>query len=144
MIRTIFTGAALAVGITAVLAQDDPIATRQKIMKGVGAATKTGTQMVKGEAPFDLSKAKEILQTYANAAGQVHKYFPESSKTGGDTTASPKIWENQAEFRARFDAWSRDIEKAKAETKDFDSFKAEFTTVTKACGACHQTYRTKT
>ena len=130
--------------MTAVMAQDDPIAQRRTIMKGVGAATRTGTQMVKGEAPFDLAKAKEILQVYANAADKVHNYFPETSKTGGETTASPKIWENQADFRARFDAWAKDIEKAKAETKDLDTFKAEFTTLTKACGACHQTYRIKT
>jgi cytochrome c556 len=144
MIRMILTGVALAVGMTAVMAQDDPIAQRRTIMKGVGAATRTGTQFIKGEAPFDLAKAKEILQVYANAADKVHNYFPETSKAGGETTASPKIWESQADFRARFDAWAKDIEKAKAETKDLDTFKAEFTTLTKACGSCHQTYRVKT
>lgn len=144
MIRMILTGVALTVGMTAVMAQDDPIAQRRTIMKGVGAATRTGTQFVKGEAPFDLAKAKEILQVYANAADKVHNYFPETSKTGGETTASPKIWESQADFRARFDAWAKDIEKAKAETKDLNTFKAEFTTLTKACGSCHQTYRIKT
>ena len=145
MVRTFLAGAAFAVvGITAVLAQGDPIAERKQTMKGVGAATRTGTQFVKGEAPFDLAKAKEILQVYANAAGKMHEYFPETSKTGGETTASPKIWENQDDFRAKFDAWAKDIEKAKAETKDTDTFKANFTTLTKACGACHQTYRIKT
>ena len=144
MIRTLLACAALAVGLTAVLAQGDPVAERKQIMKGVGAATRTGTQFVKGEAPFDLAKAKEILQVYANAAGKVHDYFPDTSKTGGETTASPKIWENQADFRARFDAWEKDIEKAKAETNDLETFKANFTTLTKACGSCHQTYRIKT
>ena len=144
MIRTLLACAALAVGVTAVLAQDDPVAERKQIMKGVGAATRTGNQFVKGEAPFDLAKAKEILQVYANAAGKVHEYFPDTSKTGGETTASPKIWENQADFRARFDAWEKDIEKAKAETNDLETFKANFTTLTKACGSCHQTYRIKT
>jgi len=144
MIRTLLASAALAVGITAVLAQGDPVAERKQIMKGVGAATRTGNQFVKGEAPFDLAKAKEILQVYANAAGKVHEYFPDTSKTGGETTASPKIWENQADFRARFDAWEKDIEKAKAETNDLETFKANFTTLTKACGSCHQTYRIKT
>src|SRR3954453_6740808 len=57
-------------------------------------------------------------------AGKMHEYFPETSKTGGETTASPKIWENQDDFRAKFDAWAKDIEKAKAETKDLDTFKA--------------------
>ncbi len=100
--------------------------------------------MVKGETPFDLVKAQEVLTTYATAADTVHNFFPESSKTGGETTAGPAIWANQAEFRARFDTWAADIKKAAAQTKDLDSFKAAFVEVTKACGACHNTYRIKT
>jgi cytochrome c556 len=144
MIRLVLVGAAaVALGVTAVIAQSDPIAQRREAMKGVGAATRTGTQMVKGDVPFDLGKAKEVLQTYAKAADTVHTYFPENSKTGGETTAAPKIWENQADFRKRFDDWAADIKKASAQTKDLDSFKEAFGTVTRACGSCHETYRLK-
>jgi cytochrome c556 len=136
-------GAALMVGVTAALAQSAAIEQRQKLMKANGAATKTGTQMVKGEVAFDLAKAREILQVYATTADKVHAYFPPDSKTGGETTASPKIWENQADFRKRFDDWAQEIKRASAETKDFDSFKTAFGTVTKACGSCHETYRIK-
>lgn len=142
MIRLVVVSA-LAIGVTAVLAQGNPIAQRKETMKGVGAATRTGTQMVKGEAPFDLTKAKEVLQAYAKAADTMHTYFPENSKTGGETTAAPKIWESQAEFRKRFDDWAADIKKASAQTKDLDSFKEAFGTVTKACGGCHETFRVK-
>jgi cytochrome c556 len=144
MIRLVLvSAAAVALGVTAVIAQSDPIAQRRETMKSVGAATRTGTQMVKGDVPFDLGKAKEVLQTYAKAADTVHTYFPENSKTGGETTAAPKIWETQADFRKRFDDWAADIKKASAQTKDLDSFKDAFGTVTKACGSCHETYRLK-
>jgi cytochrome c556 len=143
MMRMMIVSAALAIGATAVLAQGNPIAQRKETMKGVGAATAAGNRMVKGEAPFDLSKAKEILQTYAGAADRMHTYFPENSKTGGETTAAPRIWESQAEFRKRFDDWAADIKKASAQTKDLDSFKEAFGTVTKACGGCHETFRIK-
>jgi cytochrome c556 len=143
MLRTVLLTAALAVGATAVLAQGDPIATRRQTMKGVGEATKIGSAMAKGEAPFDAAKAKEILQVYANAADKMHTYFPESSKTGGETTAAPKIWESQAEFRKRFDDWAAEIKKASSQTNDLDSFKAAFGTLTKACGGCHETFRIK-
>jgi cytochrome c556 len=143
MIRLVVVSAALTIGVTAVLAQSDPIAQRRATMKEVGAATRTGNQMVKGEAPFDLAKAKEVLQTYAKAADTMHTYFPDTSKTGGETTASPKIWESQADFRKRFDEWAADIKKASAQTQDLDSFKDAFGTVTKACGGCHETYRIK-
>jgi cytochrome c556 len=143
MIRLIVVSAVLAIGATAVFAQSDPIAQRKATMKGVGDATRAGNQMVKGEAPFDLAKAKDVLQTYAKAADTMHTYFPENSKTGGDTAALPSVWEKQAEFRKRFDDWSVDIKKASAQTKDLDSFKDAFGTVTKACGGCHETFRMK-
>ena len=126
-----------------VLAQD-PIAQRRDIMKGVGAATRTGTQMSKGDIPFDLAKAQEVLATYAKAAANFHEHFPENSKTGGQTTAAPAIWENQADFRAKFDAWGKDIQAASASTKDLATFRESFGNVSKACGACHNTYRIKT
>lgn len=143
MIRLVVVSAALAVGVTAVMAQSNPIGQRRDLMKGVGGATRIGTQMVKGEAPFDLAKAKEVLQTYAKAADTMHTYFPDNSKTGGETTAAPKIWESQADFRKRFDDWAADIKKASNQTKDLDSFKDAFGAVTKACGSCHETYRIK-
>ena len=143
MIRLVVVSAALAVGVTAVMAQSNPIGQRRDLMKGVGGATRIGTQMVKGEAPFDLAKAKEVLQTYAKAADTMHTYFPDNSKTGGETTAAPKIWESQADFRKRFDDWAADIKKASAQVDDLGSFKEAFTTVTKACGGCHENFRIK-
>ncbi len=143
MIRLVVVSVALAIGASVVLAQGDPIAQRRATMKGVGDATRAGNQMVKGEVPFDAAKAKDILQTYAKAADTMHTYFPDTSKTGGETTASPKIWESQAEFRKRFDDWAADIKKASAQTQDLDSFMDAFGTVTKACGGCHETFRIK-
>jgi cytochrome c556 len=141
MIRTLLGSLVIIAGVTAALAQSDPIAARRNIMKENGAATRMGTQMVKGEIPFDLAKAQNVLQTYAKSAKNFHEFFPENAKTGGETTASPKIWEDQADFRARFDQWGKDIAQAAEQTKDLESFKASFATVTKACGSCHQTYR---
>jgi cytochrome c556 len=143
MIRMIFTGAALAVGIATVMAQGDPIAERRNIMKGNGAATRTGSQMAKGEAPFDLAKAKAIFQTYEKAAQRMPTLFPENSKTGGETTAAPKIWGDMSKFKMAFAKFEKDAKEAEAATKDLDTFKAAFANVTKNCGACHETYRIK-
>ena len=143
MIRSLLVTSALLVGVSAVVAQEDPISSRKALMKSVGAATATGNRMVKGEAPFELDKAQEILKTYATASDKMHTYFPETAKSGSETSASPKIWESQADFRKRFDDWAADIKKAAANTKDLETFKAEFGTVTKACGSCHETYRVR-
>ena len=143
MVRTILVGAALAIGVTAAVAQTNVIETRRNTMKGVGAATRIGNQMSKGEIPFDAAKAKEVLATYAKAADVMHTYFPDTSKIGGETTASPKIWESQAEFRKRFDDWGVEIKKASASADDLASFRTAFGTVTQACNGCHETFRVK-
>ncbi len=143
MIRSIIA-VALVVGFgTVVVAQTDVIATRRNSMKAVGGATRTGGLMAKGDQPFDLAKAQDIFKTYLNATENNPKLYPDDSKTGGDTTASPKIWEDKAGFDARFAAWAKDIHTAMADTKDLETFKVSFGTLTKACGSCHQLYRTK-
>jgi cytochrome c556 len=141
MVRPILASLLVALGATVAWAQSDPITERKALMKANGAATRTGTQMAKGEVPFDLAKAQEVLRTYAATAQRAHAFFPENSKTGGETTASPKIWENQADFQARFDQWGRDIAQAASQTKDLETFKASFATATRACVSCHETYR---
>lgn len=144
MFRVLLASAVLVGVTTLVVAQTDPIAQRKQVMKGVGAATKLGGEMAKAEKPFDLAEAQKILKTYADAAANFHTYYPETSKTGGETSASPKIWETPAAFKADFDAWAKDIKKAADETKDLATFRANFGTVTKSCRGCHESYRIKT
>jgi cytochrome c556 len=143
MFRTVLAVAAIAIGVTAVAAQSDSIATRKETMKKVGAVTKTGGQMVKGEVPYDQAKAQEIFATYVDASSQMPALFPESSKTGGDTAALPAIWTGMDDFKAKFAKFSADAKAAQGSVKDLDSFKASFGTVTKNCGGCHETYRAK-
>ena len=143
MFRTVVAVAAIAIGVTAVAAQSDPIAARKALMKNMGAMTKTGGQMVKGEAPYDQAKAQEIFATYIDVAGKMPDLFPENSKTGGETTAAPKIWEDMAGFKGGFAKISNEAKAAQSSVKNLDSFKAAFPGLTKNCGGCHETYRVK-
>ena len=143
MNRTVLAVAAIAIGVTAVAAQSDPIATRKQIMKGVGGQTKTGGAMAKGEAPYDQAKAQAIFATYIDASTKMPGLFPPTSKTGGDTAALPAIWENKADFDARFAKLGADAKQAQTSVKDLDTFKATFSAITKNCGGCHETYRAK-
>jgi cytochrome c556 len=99
--------------------------------------------MVKGEVPYDQAKAQEIIATYIDVAGKMPDLFPDNSKTGGETTAAPKIWDDNAGFKAGFAKLSTEATAAKAAVKDADSFKASFGGLTKNCGGCHETYRVK-
>jgi cytochrome c556 len=137
------TAAAIALGATAVLAQQNPIEARQALMKDNGKHAKLAAGMAKGEAPFDLAKAKEIFATFEAAAQKMPDLFPPDSKTGHDTTASPKIWENMDDFKARFVKFGKDAKAAEASVKDLDSFKVAMGGLGKECGGCHENYRIK-
>jgi cytochrome c556 len=131
----------LALGVGAGLAQADPIATRREMMKGVGSATADLGKMAKGEAPFDLAKVQTALKTYATTSGKIVNLFPDTSKQGGDTHALPKIWENKADFNARFERFGKDATTAQSTIKDLANFRPTFETLAKNCGGCHELYR---
>lgn len=142
MIRTALVAAFLGLGLTAVVAQSDPITERRNTMKAVGAATRDGAAIAKGEVPFDATKAQAIFKVYVDASKKVPGLFPDSSKSGGETTAAPKIWEDQAGFKAAFVKFETDASAGAAVT-DVGGFGTAFGNVTKNCGTCHETYRIK-
>ena len=142
MLRSAFVALGLAVGVSAVLAQSNPISERRDTMKAVGAATRDGAAIAKGEVAFDAAKAQAIFKTYADAAKKMPTLFPDSSKTGGETTAAPKIWEDQAGFKAAFAKFETDAA-AGATVASLDGFRTAFGAATKNCGACHEVYRVK-
>jgi cytochrome c556 len=143
MIRTVFAVAALAIGITAVTAQSDPIAARKALMKKNGDEAKIASAMLKGEAPFDLAKAKTALATFQDAGEKAPALFPDNSKTGGDTAALPKIWEDKADFNTRLAKLAADAKAATGTVTDLDTFKAAMGNIGKQCGGCHELYRVK-
>src|ERR1700688_4604182 len=143
IIRTVLAGAVLAIGITAIIAQEDPIKARKALMKENGDQAKIGAGMAKGEQPFDLAKAKAIFAQFSDAAAKMPSLFPDNSKTGGDTEALPKIWESMDDFKAKFVKFGLDAKAAESSVADLDSFKVAFTAVGKNCGGCHETYRVK-
>ncbi len=122
------------------LAQGDVIAQRKDIMKGVGGATRDPGRMLRGE-PFDIAKVKAALAVYADSAAKMSGLYPAGSETGGETTASPKIWQAKADFDARFAKFGADAKAAAAAITDEASFKAEMPKVLQNCGACHEVYR---
>jgi cytochrome c556 len=131
----------LALGIGVAVAETDPIAIRREIMKGVGSATGDLGKMAKGEAPFDLTKVRAALKTYADASAKMTNLFPDNSKQGGETHALPKIWQDKADFNARFDKFGKESMAAESTIKDVATFRPTFTALAKNCGGCHELYR---
>jgi cytochrome c556 len=134
--------ATLAIGAAPALAKQNPIIARQHLMKANGRAAKQAAAMAKGEAPFDLSTAKKVFATFENAAQKMPNLFPPDSKTGHKTKASPKIWQNMADVKARFAKLGSDAKAAAASVTDLASFRTAFVAIGRHdCGSCHHEYR---
>jgi cytochrome c556 len=144
MVRLVSALAVIALCAGAALAQQDPIAARKALMKGNGDQAKIGAAMAKGDTPFDLETARKMFTAFEDTATKAPSLFPDNSKTGGDTAADPKIWENIDDFKARLAKLGTDAKDAIANVKDLDSFKAAFGAIGKNdCGGCHEKYRVK-
>ncbi|MDP3896058.1 MAG: cytochrome c [Mesorhizobium sp.] len=126
-------------------ASADPIADRKAAMKERGGLVGSLAPIAKGEQPFDSAKVAEVFAALkVNAdAYNVDALFPAGSETG-DTTASPKIWEDMAGFKAAVDKYKAEVTAADAaKPADLDAFRAEFGKVTANCGSCHEVFRVK-
>ena len=143
MLRVMLAVAALVLVASLAAAQSNPIAARKALMKANGDQAKIGTAMAKGEAPFDQAKVQTIFATFIDAAGKFGALFPENSKTGGDTSASPEIWVHMDDFKARFAKLAADSKAALETVKDRESFTAAYRNVNQTCDGCHEHYRVK-
>jgi cytochrome c556 len=141
--RIVLAVALAAFGVTAVVAQSDPIAARKALMKENGGQSRIAREMMEGKRPFDLAAAKKALATFEASATTAKALFPANSKTGGETAALPAIWEKKADFEAKLAKFGADSKAAAAKVKDLASLKAQMAIVGKNCGGCHKDYRAK-
>jgi len=143
MKRIVLAVAVIALGVTAVVAQSDPLAARKALMKENGRHSGIAREMIEGKQPFDLAKAKAVLANFAAVHEKGKNLWPDNSKSGGDTASLPAVWENKADFEAKLAKLSSDAKAQDAGVKDLDSFKAAMAEIGKNCGGCHNTYRKK-
>lgn len=134
----------LALSVTAVVAQEDVIKERQALMKRNGDAMKVVVPMIRGEQPFDAAAALTALETLAKDAADLDadRLFPQGTETGGDTEASPKIWEDREGFKAAIEKFRTDSAAVVASPpQDVDALRAAVGVVGQNCQNCHETYR---
>jgi cytochrome c556 len=143
MKRLVLAAAFATLGITAVIAQSDPIAARKAVMKENGNQSRIAREMIEGKQPFSLDAAKKVLTTFGETADKAKNLWPDNSKTGGDTASLPAIWETKADFEAKLVKFSTDSKAATGKVTDLDSFKAQMSEIGKNCGGCHNNYRKK-
>jgi cytochrome c556 len=141
MIRTVMTMAAVAVGLTAVMAQSDPIAQRRAVMKSNGQNSGNLNRMVMGQDPFDAAKVNAAFAAWADNASKLPALWPSPPPEDAESRALPKIWENKADFESRIAGFAKSVADYKDKAKTLDELKVAYPEVTKNCNGCHNTYR---
>ncbi|MEK9724592.1 MAG: cytochrome c [Rhodospirillaceae bacterium] len=118
-------------------ADDDAIAYRQTLMKGVGAAMGGLKMVVQGKASADSAKGLAMaMNGFATAAATA---FPKGS--GGDKTrAKDDIWSRPAEFAAALGAFQKAAAGVVAASNG-GGIKAAFGALGGSCGGCHKPFR---
>ena len=143
MRKLIFAISALALVTTAAFA--DVIADRKAVMKENGKQVGVLVKMVNGEADFDAEAVKAALTALNNnvQAIDVAASFPPGTDKG-DTTASPKIWEDMAGFQAEVDKFKQvTAAAAAAPAQDLEALKPQLGSIGQSCQSCHETFRIK-
>lgn len=143
MRKLIFAISALALASSASLA--DPLEEREALMKANGKAMGALSAYVKGEKPYDAADVLAQLTKLSEDAQKMDPatLWPAGSDTG-DTTSSPKIWEDAAGFQAAIDKFKADTAAAVAAAPaDVDALKAQMGAVGSNCASCHETFRIK-
>ncbi|EKF19810.1 c-type cytochrome [Nitratireductor pacificus] len=136
---------AICLSVSAVAASDEPVAARKALMDANAASAGLAGAMMKGDLAYNPAIAKAALLTLNASAKTFGSFFPEGSQEG-DTTASPKIWEDAAGFQAALDKYMADTSAAVAAAgrdgpADLDAFKAAVGPVLGNCRSCHENFR---
>ncbi len=133
--------AVVALGATAVVAQQDPLATRKALMKANNENARTVTGIVRGTTPFDAAKVNAAFDQWAETAQKFPALFPDNSKDG-ETRALAAVWTERPKFDAAIAKFAKDVADTRAgAVKDLDGLKAAMAVVGKDCGDCHETFR---
>jgi len=133
----------VALAATGAMAQNNPILQRKAILKGFGQATKPIADMLKGSIPYDNATVQKSLTTIADGSKKLPDLFPDNSKTGDDTAALPKIWEEKDKFNAIYAKLAAAATAAEGSITDEASLKANIGSVLGNCKTCHDDYRAK-
>jgi cytochrome c556 len=141
MTRSMLVMATVIFGLTAVMAQSDPLSQRKALMKGNLEGAQNLNKMVRGENPFDAAKVDAAFAQWTETAQKIPALFPEPPTPGQDTRALPKIWENKADFEAKIASFAKAVADNKDKAKTLDELKAAFPNVSNACNNCHEPYR---
>jgi cytochrome c556 len=124
----------------------DAVKLRQTNMKQMGGAMKTLADMLKS-GTVDKAAGTEAAKKIDGHAQSLLTWYPVGSgpETGLETKAKPEIWARQDDFKKAADGLKAETAKLQLAVDSGDAAKlgAQVQAIGKACGTCHEQFRSK-
>jgi len=137
---------AVVLAASAVLAQQDVAKQQDDLMRGAIGKPFYAVmmKMSRGQIPFDQAAVETALADLEKAVPTIPATFqanPKMDLPGAEYVASPKVWQNKADFDSKVPAVVKQIGDLKGKIKDVDSLKVAWKEIDSKCDGCHDTYR---
>lgn len=115
---------------------------RMDAMGDLGKASKTLTQMFKGQRTYDAQTVARLANNIADHADKLPAMFPKGSG-GPPSETLPSAWTDRSGFDRAFGALKSEARKLAdmAPTASQRETMAQFFKMARTCSACHTNYR---
>jgi len=146
ILRGVVAVGAVLLGVSAVVAQQDIAKQQDDLMRATIGKPFYAVmmKMSRGQIPFDQAAVETALNDLEKAVQTIPATFqtnPKMDLPGAEYIASPKVWENKADFDSKTPAVIKQITDLKGKIKDVDSLKVAWKEIDSKCDGCHDTYR---
>jgi cytochrome c556 len=147
MIRMVVVAGALLLSAGAATAQQDVAVKQDNLMRAQAKSLYTVMlKTVKGEVPYDQAAIDAAIAQLAESVPTIAGVFATNPKEDVVNTsygASPKVWQNKADFDSKIPPVAKAIADVKGKIKDVASLKVAYDLIQAKCTDCHETYRLK-
>ena len=147
MIRMVVVAGVSLLGVGAATAQQDVAVKQDNLMRAQAKSLYTVMlKMVKGEIPYDqaaVDAAIAQLEASVPTIADVFATNPKEDVVNTSYGASPKVWQNKADFDSKIPPVTKAIADVKGKIKDVATLKVAYDSINDKCTGCHETYRLK-
>ena len=147
MKRMLIVAGTLLLGAGAVMAQQEVAVQQDNLMRSQAKSLYTVIlKMTKGDIPYDQKQVDAAIANLEADVAKIAKTFevnPKQDVVNATYGASPKVWQQKADFDSKIPPVQKAIADVKGKIHDVASLKAAYTSINDRCNDCHETYRLK-
>jgi len=147
MIRTVVVAGTLLLGVGAAMADQELAVKQDNLMRAQAKSLYTVMlKTVKGEIPYNQAAIDAAIAQLEASVSTIASEFatnPGEHVVNASYGASPKVWQNKADFDSKIPPVVKAIADVKGKVKDVATLKTAYTSINDRCTDCHEIYRLK-